>query len=58
MPRKPNTAPIDVNELVAGKMMDLGLDPEQPRDEYSDKIRFQQSRRQAEHEERKRNRAT
>lgn len=58
MPRKPSTEPIDVNELVAGKMMGLGLDPEQPRDEFSDKIRFQQSRRQAEAEDRKRNRAT
>lgn len=58
MPRKPSTAPVDPADLVAGKMLDLGLDPEQPSDEYSDKIRFQQSRRQAEHEERKRNRAT
>jgi uncharacterized membrane-anchored protein len=48
-----STAPIDPAELVAGKMMDLGLDPERPNDEYSAKIRFQQSRRQAEAEARK-----
>ncbi len=52
------TAPIDPNELVAGKMMGLGLDPELPSDEYSDKIRFSQARRQSEHEDRKRRKAS
>lgn len=44
--------PIDIDAMVAGKAVDLGLDPELPSDEYSQKIRFQQSRRQAEAEDR------
>ncbi len=49
---KAKTEPIDIDAMVAGRAIDLGLDPELPSDEYSDKIRFQQSRRQSEAEDR------
>lgn len=50
---KSKSEPIDIDSMVAGRAVDLGLDPELPRDEYSQKIRFQQSRRQAEAEDRR-----
>jgi hypothetical protein len=50
---KPNTTPIDPADIVAQGMVDVGLEPDRPNDEYSDKIRFAQSRRQAEVEGRR-----
>lgn len=56
MAKRKRTTPATTDEYVASRMADLGLDPELPSDEQSQKVRFQQAQRQAEADERKRRR--